>query len=608
MLYPIMLDKHQDDRLQDLDQALAEIGVSAGLVEGKDGRIGYWVVYPASEGKYRFLMAGANDDGLIDVMQVDAPSDPGQFALMTLATMPTSRVSADEEIYHLRALGVLPDHMRPSGDVSVGIGIALCKRFYGDVIEQDERFELIRRVVTWLDHQGLSRLRDLVGADRIALCETAVRLDGGWHDSGRYGVRGLRWPSGSVSDVRVALEAFPALSSIIFWSPPTPGAPKAIAMEMMATFEIPPDKRQGLLRRLAGVDLAPLGISALRAAADLPLGWVPTRHDVIGWRRFAGALSLLCHLKDAFGTSPVVSAGGFGGRWAELDNRLQRMTGRHLDEPGRLPGASMASELVEFVRNQTHDVAFDFFETVLVPLLASRGRDDVGSLFAGFRSSVGGFLFGDRSLASIVDTSKRWHDRGVAIPTRYNTSRTWEAWLPDFTIYDRLSIKQLTTSRELIDEGRNGPDEDGLEGLAHCVGSYVSRASRADCAILSIRENGARLSTAEVRWKEGRFQVIQHYGRGNMPPPAASVSALNRYLRCFSDRVLAVDLEALARVKARSRADVSAVCGYDWREDGAIERVLDLWRPYFAKDRTGITLDELGDLFCLSPSAGMMMR
>ncbi len=26
MLYPIMLDKHQDDRLQDLDQALAEIG------------------------------------------------------------------------------------------------------------------------------------------------------------------------------------------------------------------------------------------------------------------------------------------------------------------------------------------------------------------------------------------------------------------------------------------------------------------------------------------------------------------------------------------------------------------------------------------------------
>ena len=95
LLYPVMLDNHQDDRLKDLDQALVEIGVSAGSVEGRDDRIGFWVVYPVAEGKYRFLMAAANDDGLIDVMQVDAPSDPGHFALVTLAAMPTSRVSAD---------------------------------------------------------------------------------------------------------------------------------------------------------------------------------------------------------------------------------------------------------------------------------------------------------------------------------------------------------------------------------------------------------------------------------------------------------------------------------------------------------------------------------
>lgn len=608
MLYPIMLDKHQDDRLQDLDQALAEIGVSAGLVEDKDGRIGYWVVYPASEGKYRFLMAGANDDGLIDVMHVDEPSDPGQFALMTLAAMPTSRVSADEEIYHLRALGVLPDHMRPSGDVSVGIGIALCKRFHGDVIEQDERFELIRRVATWLDHQGLSRLRDLVGADRIALCETAVRLDGGWHDSGRYGLRGLRWPSDSVSDVRVALEAFPALSSIIFWSPPTPGAPKAIAMEMMATFEIPSDKRQGLLRRLAGVDLPPLGISALHAAADLPLDWVPTRHDPVGWHRFSGALSLFRHLKDAFGTPPHISAGGFGGRWDELESKVYRLSGRLLTAPGPLPGSAMASELVEFVRNQTHDVTFDFCETIIVPLMASLGHDEVAASRAGFLTAIGSFLFGGRSLVAVMEAANRWHDRGVQIPTRFNTTRTWEAWLPSFSIDGRISISQLVSSRELIDEGRNGPDEGGLEGLAHCVGGYAPRASRGDCAILTIRVDGARLSTAELRWKDGQFQVLQHYGKGNTSPPAKAVGALKRYLRCVADGVLAVDLEALARVSARGRSDVVAVCGYDWREDGAIERALDLWRPYFAKDRAEVTLDELGDLFCLSPSAGMMMR
>lgn len=602
-----MMANHQESRLAVTDQALSEIGVSAGLVEG-DGRIGFWVVYPITEGKFRFLMAAANDEGIVDVLQSDAPAEPHKFALATLAAMPTSRVSADEEIYHLRALGVLPDHMRPSGDVSVGIGIALCKRLGGGAVEQEERFDVIRRVVGWLDDKGLSRLRELVGDDRIALCETAVRLDGFWNDIGRYGLRGLQWPSDSVGDVRVALDAFPALSSIIFWSPPVPGAPKAVAMEALAAFEVPLDKRQGLLRRLVAVDLPPLGVSALRAAADLPLGWIPDRDDATGWRRFAGALSLFRHLRDAFGTSPVVSAGGFGGRWDELDTRLQRLTGHRLDQPGGLPGAAMASELVEFVRNQSHDVAFDFFETVLVPLLASHGSDDIGSSFAGFRTSAGRFLFGERSLAAVIDTAKRWHDRGIAIPTRYNTSRSWEAWLPDFTIYDRLSIKQLTTSRELMDEGRNGPDEDGLEGLAHCVGGYASRASRADCAILSIRENGIRLSTAEVRWKEGQFRVVQHYGRGNTPPPAESVSALTRYLRCFSDGILAIDLEALARVKARSRADIAAVCGYDWREDGAIERVLDLWRPYFAKDRAGIMLDELASQFCLSPQTGMMMR
>ncbi|BCB22076.1 PcfJ domain-containing protein [Bosea sp. ANAM02] len=608
LLYPVMLDNHQDDRLKDLAQALAEIGVSAGLEEGKDGRIGFWVVYPASEGKYRFLMAAANDDGLIDVMQVDAPSVPGHFAVTTLAAMPTSLVSADEEIYHLRALGVLPDHMRPSGDVSVGIGIALCKRFYGDVIEQDERFELIRRVANWLDDHGLARLRDLIGADRIALCETAVRLGGGWHDSGRHGLRGLRWPSDSVGDVRVAIEAYPALASIIFWSPALPGTPKAVAMETLAEFDIALDKRQGLLRRLAGVDLPPLGISALHAAADLPLGWVPTRHDTVGWHRFSGALSLFRHLKDAFGTPPHISAGGYGGRWDELESKVYLLSGRLLTAPGLLPGSAMASELVEFVRNQTHDVTFDFCETIIVPLMASLGHDEVAASRAGFLTAIGGFLFGDRSLVAVMEVAKRWHDRGVQIPTRFNTSRTWEAWLPDFSIYDRLSIKQLTTSCELIDEGRIGPDEGGLEGLAHCVGGYAPRASRGDCAILSIRTDGARLSTAELRWKDGQFQVLQHYGKGNTPPPIEAESALKRYLRCFADGILAVDLEALARVRARARSDATAVCGYDWREAGAIERVLDLWRPYLAKNRQGITLDELADLFCLSPSTGMMMR
>lgn len=603
-----MLVNHQENRLAVTDGALAEIGVSAGIVEG-DGRIGFWVVYPVTEGKFRFLMAAANDDGIIDILQSDAPPHPHDFALATLAAMPTSRVSADDEIYQLRALGVLPDRMRPSGDVSVGIGIALCKRFGGSVVEQEERFEVIRRVATWLDQQGLSRLRQLVGDGRIALCETAIALDGGWQDSGRFGLRALRWPSESVSDVRAALDAFPGLASLIFWSPAVSGAPKAVAMEMLATFDIPPAKRQGLLRRLAGVELAPIGVSALNAAVGFPLDWIPTRHDEQGWRRFSGALSLFVHLRDAFETAPMVSAGGFGGRWSELDERIHRMTGRRLDDLCVLPGAAMAAELVDFVRGQAYDVAFDFFETVLLPMMARDGHGEARASFPTFRNAIGKFLFGERSSVDVIETAKRWHDRGVLIPTRLNTARSWEAWLPEFTLYDRVSIRQLTTGRDLVDEGRNGPDENGVQGLAHCVGSYASRASHGDCAILSLRTvGGSRLSTAEVRWKEEQFEVQQHYGKANTPPPPECVSALKRYLSCFSEGILSVDRQALARVKASRKEDVAAICGYDWTAEGAIEGILDLWRPYLSRDRAHITLDDLADRFCLSPPPGMMMR
>lgn len=55
-----------------------------------------------------------------------------------------------------------------------------------------------------------------------------------------------------------------------------------------------------------------------------------------------------------------------------------------LTAPGLLPGSAMASELVEFVRNQTHDVTFDFCETIIVPLMASLGHDEVAASRAGF--------------------------------------------------------------------------------------------------------------------------------------------------------------------------------------------------------------------------------
>jgi hypothetical protein len=86
------------------------------------------------------------------------------------------------------------------------------------------------------------------------------------------------------------------------------------------------------------------------------------------------------------------------------------------------------------------------------------------------------------------------------------------------------------------------------------------------------------------------------------------VSALKRYLSCFPEGILSVDRQALARVKASRKEDVAAICGYDWTAEGAIEGILDLWRPYLSRDRAHITLDDLADRFCLSPPPGMMMR
>ncbi|RSK24779.1 PcfJ domain-containing protein [Hymenobacter metallilatus] len=115
-----------------------------------------------------------------------------------------------------------------------------------------------------------------------------------------------------------------------------------------------------------------------------------------------------------------------------------------------------------------------------------------------------------RSMAAVLAQSGHWHRR------THRARRYWgydvalhTAWsglpVPDYapTATGRIRIVQLRSYAELLEEG---------SAQKHCVSSYVYSCLRGQCGIFSLRINGVRALTLEVR---ANRQLVQVRGREN---------------------------------------------------------------------------------------------
>lgn len=317
--------------------------------------------------------------------------------------------------------------------------------------------------------------------------------------------------------------------------------------------------------------------NTLRAA---PLDWIPAKDDVVGWAGLKVIDEVLSSLRMAREFHPTLLA-PIKGRWPDYVRKLARpyefggdailrMSSKDLRmKDGQRSPLAMAARDFHDVFVRWNEFLMDFAGAAAfeVPSLAQRA------------------LVGDRGLGAVMELSRRWHadpafEAGSDVPYR-EWPAIVPAWRDEATGID---VVPLLNSVELAREGAKGMDPDGQRGLGHCVGgeSYVKGCADGEMRIVSLRRDGARLSTAQIDLDPMETPVLfQHRGMGNAVPPPEAEDALARYLNL-----------RMTQASRRGPAIPDQVVPSAPETDFMAEK-LEAWRPYLAGEFRTATLDTL---------------
>ncbi|MCW0234064.1 MAG: PcfJ domain-containing protein [Ferrovibrio sp.] len=122
----------------------------------------------------------------------------------------------------------------------------------------------------------------------------------------------------------------------------------------------------------------------------------------------------------------------------------------------------------------------------------------------------------------------------------------------------RYEVVALISASDLVEEGNK---------LDHCVGGYYETCRKGDVHILSLREDGKRVATVEIRLGEDLANLTLHVGqfkahRNSAPPPHLH-DVLRDFLKALRTNVHPVNADRLARYRRHMRDTYDG----SWRSD-----------------------------------------
>jgi hypothetical protein len=329
------------------------------------------------------------------------------------------------------------------------------------------------------------------------------------------------------------------------------------------------------------------GGSAIELLWKLPQNWIP--EGEAEWKSLDMMAYQILEAVRQFAkpgeTAEFVDARG---KWCDLQRRITKASGA--ENPSALSNA--IHDVYSIIGVFEQQVVAPAFTTASPPpFVRNDGRmDEV--LATDARSLVArAAITSGRTMTGILARSKLWHERRHEINTKITgkpdnqEELAWPSGLPNATEND-LEIRVLTNAQELENEGRIGTNEDGSEGLAHCVGSYWTKCADGYSRILSVgrREKDGtltRLSTAEVNVQKAEnreFEILQHRARSNAKPDRACETAIRDYVASLENERLHVDIAGLAAV-----SNGKWRCGYDPTKPGAWENALAAWSDFLPR-------------------------
>lgn len=375
-------------------------------------------------------------------------------------------------------------------------------------------------------------------ADADAWCD-AMRADGGAR-AVADGIAGHRTVAAMAGGLRDASDAYGRLVA----SSPNPGVARpARARDRLAAW--------------------------LGTAASMPGEWVP--RGAGEWDAFLGCAPVVDRAARWVSGDDMPAFLGARGRWREWEGRVRAAAGR----------VAPVEAMVDMI-----DPAGNLAREVLLPALELSGhRCPEGPERLEAVLTAWSLLYSGRTLPTCLALSRRLHETRAAVRARIRVApgmpTGWPAGLPGMAVGD-LSIRILTTSSGLVDEGAGGPDREGVAGLSHCVGDHAPECLEGASRIGSIRRVSAsgtvRLSTVQFSVSGDGLGVVQHRGHGNADPPPEADALLDLYLRwVMGPSAPALDRSAFAPVPGIGAHRDGA--GYDWSAPGEWERVAAAWSP-----------------------------
>lgn len=312
--------------------------------------------------------------------------------------------------------------------------------------------------------------------------------------------------------------------------------PGKAAATLLAGFGIQP----AAARRM-GPHAGLIGFGTLKLLKAIPVDWVPVPGDREGWAAFQATAYLLRQIDGEAITGLVAFSRG---RWPDFvaqiaraarkdhDGIVERWAGWAQAEARDFPSPS-SSPLNEATKSlrEAVDSAFDMKRALLNTIARARP----GSEFNAVCAMSSEMLVGSRGLPALLEASERWHREASAANVLERERIDWPTLFPAWTHPGTgVTVSEVPDSHQLAAEGMKGNDLDGNPGLNHCVGneSYAIGCATGHARILTVRQGGSRLSTAEIelRGRDDAPKVRQHRGFGNGMPGQAAVSALEAYM------------------------------------------------------------------------------
>lgn len=168
----------------------------------------------------------------------------------------------------------------------------------------------------------------------------------------------------------------------------------------------------------------------------------------------------------------------------------------------------------------------------------------------------------------LMARQKRWHEMVQERERSERAGISWEPLSPGWSDpATGFSAVPLTDGGMLWDEGK---------AMRHCVSSYASDCEEGDCRIFSIRKEGERFGTAEVRIGDGSFEVVQFKGYCNRPIEDERAWAAARAAARQCQEAVALKSAAISEISEGGLADKlrSRRAGWQPRLPAALARAL----------------------------------